>query len=229
MKNLDDIAREVAKLLLDADDCNPDYDFTRWSRNDLKHYAVDGIIMIASLMPDRFSEWKTIALRPGRIQYIPEECETLLKIIGVHGSVDADSPIASTANERLSGIFPSRCSTPLNARDYKLQDYTIETKSKRLFYVSPPVPADGEVLLDVICASIPTVDEDYKVPSWAHNLLVEWMLYRAHLAQEETEGAETTAANHLGYFYSMLNNMTRADEKISGKAEVRNNGAIEAN
>lgn len=229
MSTLDDIAREVAKLLLDASDCDSAYDFTRWSKNDLKHYAKDGIVMLASLRPDWFGELKTITLQPGRVQQISSTCEKLIKVIGVHGSVDADSPIASTVNDRLSGVFPSKCTKSVSAKDYKLLDYTIESKSDKIFYVNPPVPADGEVKLDVICSSVPEMNDDYVIPNKMHNLIVEWMLYRAYLAQEEVDGAETTASLHLNYFYSMLRSIQQADNIISGKVRISGNATVESN
>lgn len=230
MSNFDQLAFEVSKLLLDSNDCGDGPNFVRWSKNDLIHYAKDAIIMISLLKPDWFSELKVMTAQPGRVQTVPEGCDKLLKVIGVHGSVDADSPIASTVNERLGGIFPSNCTQALTAKDYKLSGYTIEGASKNIFYVEPPVPADGEVKLDIICTSSPdTSDKDYVIPNWMHNLAVEWMMYRAYLSEEESSGAEAAAQLHLQHFYAMIGNISQADDIVSGKVGMRRNATAETN
>ena len=225
MNTFDHIAKEVSKLLLDSSDCDDAYNFTRWSKNDLIHYAQDAIRMLVILKPDWFSELKVVDLEPGRVQEIKDGCEKIIKIIGVHGSVDADSPIASTVNDRLSGIFPSNCSESVTSKDYELQSYTIEPKAKNIFYVSPPVPADGEVSLDVICSGTPDMTNDYVIPNWAHNLVIEWVMYRAYISEEESSGAEGASQLHLSHFYGMLQRLERADAIISGKVEVGGNAA----
>lgn len=224
MSTFKDLAKEVSKLLLDYSECNEGYNFTRWSENDLIHYAKDAIVMISLLKPDWFSKLSVMTARPGRVQEAPEGCDKIIKIIGVHGSDDADSPIASSVNERLGGIFPSKCNQPLNSKDYKLSNYTLEENSKTIFYVSPPVPHDGEVQFDIICSSTPDVsDKDYSIPSWMHNLAVEWMLYRAYISEEESAGAEQVAQLHLQHFYSMLSNIRQADDILSSRTgNVRN-------
>ena len=220
MKTFEDIALEVSKLLLDAQDCDPSYNFTRWSKNDLIHYAQDAIVMISGLKPDEFSELKVIELNPGRVQEIKEGCDTIVKVIGVHGSVDADSPIASTANDRLSGIFPSTCAESVTSANYELLSYTIEPKAKGIFYVNPPVPADGTVSVDVICSGTPEFTDDYMIPSRIHNLVIEWMMYRAYISEEESSGAEGASQLHLRHFYAMLQNLQQADNIISGKVKI---------
>lgn len=225
MKTFENIALEVSKLLLDASDCDPSYNFTRWSKNDLIHYAQDAIVMLSTLKPDWFSELKVVELEPGRVQEIKEGCDKIIKIIGVHGSVDADSPIASTVNDRLSGIFPSSCSESVSAQDYEIDSYTIEPKAKNIFYVSPPVPADGPVLVDIICSGVPEFTDDYVIPNWMHNLVIEWMMYRAYISEEESSGAEGAAQIHLSHFYSMIGNIRQADDIISGKVRVSGNAA----
>lgn len=220
MKTFEDIALEVSKLLLDASDCDTSYNFTRWSKNDLIHYAQDAIRMLVILKPDWFSELKVVELQPGRVQEIKEGCEKIIKIIGVHGSVDADSPIASTVNDRLSGIFPSTCAESVSSKDYVIESYTIEPKAKNIFYVSPPVPDNGPVLVDVICSGTPDMDEDYVIPNWAHNLIIEWMMYRAYISEEESDGAQGAAQLHLSHFYAMLERLNAADAIISGDVSL---------
>lgn len=230
MSNFKDIAFEVSKLLLDSSDCGTGVNFVRWSENDLIHYAKDAIIQISILKPDWFSEVKIMTARPGRVQQAPSGCDKVLKVLGVSGSVDADSPIASTVNERLSGIFPSKCSQSLNSKNYKLSGYTIEGLSRTVFYVDPPVPVDGEVKLDILCTSVPdTNDKDFNIPSWAHNLIVEWMMYRAYLAEEESSGSEGSSQLHLQHFYAMIGNITQADRLVSTNVGARGNAVTETN
>lgn len=229
MATFDSLASEVSKLLNDYNDCaDTAYNFTRWSKSDLIHYAKDAIITLSLLNPSWFAELKTITLRPGRVQQVPVSCTTLVKVIGVSGSVDADSPIASTVNGRLGGIFPSGCAGSTTSKDYKLLDYTMEAKAKNIFYVNPPVPDDGgEVKLDVICSAAPdTDDKDYEVLPWMHNLVVEWMLYRAFISDEENAIAEGRASQHLQYFYTMINNIKAAEQSSAPIARRIGNEAV---
>lgn len=211
-KQFQDIAREASKLLNDSYDCDPQYDFTRWSQTELVHYAKDGLRMIASLYPKKFTTTKTITLKKGKVQVLEDGCR-IMKVLGAKGG-EATSSIANAVSERLAELFPGGCSESLtqDADDYEVESFSIEETSESVFYVYPPAPRAG-IEIDVIVFCYPDVDnKDFVVPVWAHNAIIEWVLYRAYSSEDESAQNVSNASTHLQHFYSMLQNIIQSSE-----------------
>lgn len=213
-KAFEDIAIEASKLLNDSYDCDPEYDFTRWSKNDLAHYARDAVSMIFMLNPKKFTECKTITLEAGRVQKLPTGCTKLTKVLNVNNNSRVNSSIAPAVNERLGELFQSGCSESLNPNDYEVTGYTLEETSDNIFYVDPPVPQDG-VEINVICACHPDLDsKDYELEDWMHNAVIEWVLYRAYSSEDESGQAANQAGLHLQHFYTIMQNFVNAQNSL---------------
>ncbi len=210
------IAEEASRLLNDSYDCDPEYNFTRWKRSELAHYAQDAVNMIFMLIPNKFTTCKTIPLTKGRVQKLPDSCVKLTKVIGVDGGNSrASSSIASTAEERLGELFPSGCSESLTPNEYEVKEYSIEETSDNIFYVNPPSPEDG-IEINVICACPPdTSDKDYQGESWMHNPIIEWVLYRAYSSEDESAQQANMAKFHLDHFYTILKNYHQAERMLT--------------
>lgn len=206
------IAEEASKLLNDSYDCDPEYNFTRWSQSDLVEYAKDALVMLTMLYPKKFTKVKTITLRKGKVQYLDDGC-TLVKVIGDKDS-GVSSSIASAANERLMELFPSGCREPLTPEDYEVESFSIEESSDSIFYVQPPAPVAG-IEIEVIVSCPPDFnDKDYVIPTWAHNAVIEWMLYRAYSSEDESVQNINNADMHLKHFYTIVSNYMQAGEYL---------------
>lgn len=218
MGTLSDIAVEVSKLINDYDDCNPEYNYTRWSKQELIHYAQDAIIMIFMLNPKKFTKPSTIPLVEGAVQTLPEGCVLMTKLLGILDESGAISSVAPNGDDRLGTLFTNVCAKSVTSSDYKyeLETYSIEETSDNIFIVEPPVPASALPLdASVICASAPVnVDRDYIVPPWMHNLIIEWMQYRAYSSEDESTYSSDNAKTHLEHFYSIIGNFKQAEQMM---------------
>lgn len=210
---LEDIAKEVSVLLNDIDDHDDAYDHTRWSLCDLEHYAEDAIIMLWTLNPQKFTTCKTIKLEKGRVQKLPQDCVKLTKVLGVNGDEAALSSIAATSDDRLDELFNDEC-VGRSSSSYSITNWSMEESSDNIFYVSPPVPFGEEVEIDVICSEVPDTSGDYCPERWMHNMIIEWMLYRAYSTEEESQYSQQNAQFHLQHFYSMVNNYIDAESNL---------------
>lgn len=213
-KAFEEIAVEASRLLNDSNDCDPEYDFTRWSKDELMHYARDAASMIYMLAPKKFTDCKTITLRQGSLQKLPESCVKLTKVLGVADNSRAKSSIAPVVNERLGELFQSGCSESLNPNEYSVRGYTLEESSDNIFYVDPPVPADG-IEVDVICVCEPDFgSSDYQPEGWMHNAIIEWVLYRAYSSEDESAQSGNNSTMHLQHFYSIMDRYVESQSML---------------
>jgi hypothetical protein len=211
----EELAKEATNLLNDSYECDQNYDNTRWSIKELVHYAQDAVIMTWMLYPKKFTTCKTITLKKGKVQKLPEGCVKLTNVLGVNGDEAAASSIAATTDDRLSDLFHNECTEPTSSDDYSVKSWSIEETSDNIFYVTPPVPCDGEVELDVICSETPDVrNKDYCPEAWMHNLIIEWILYRAYSSEDESTYSQENSQAHLNHFYTMIGNFQRAEMEL---------------
>lgn len=214
----EDIAIEASKLLNDSYDCNPEYNFTRWTQSDLAHYAKDAVNMMFMLYPQKFTDCKVVTLSKGRVQKLPDNCVKLIKVLGVKDDSRVNSSITSATNERLGELFQSGCSESLNPSDYEVKGYSLEPASDNIFYIDPPAPVAG-IEVNVICACAPdTNDINYAPESWMHNPLIEWVLYRAYSSEDESAQAANMASMHLQHFYTILENYVSVSQGLTAEA-----------
>lgn len=227
MGTLSDLAVEVSKLINDSDDCNSEYNFTRWSKQELIHYAQDAINMIFMLYPKKFTKTTKVPLVAGIVQTLPEDCVLMTKLLGITDASGAISSIVSNGDDRLAALFTNGCSQPITSGSYKykIESYSYEETSDNIFYVKPPVPASALPLeVTVICSSAPdSADKDYVPESWMHNLIIEWMQYRAYSTEDESQSSDANAKMHLEHFYSIIGNYKTAEKML--KADMQRGAA----
>lgn len=208
------IANEASKLLNDSYDCDQEYNFTRWSENELIHYAQDAVNMIYLLYPKKFTEVVTVTLQKGKIQQLPDKCSKITKVLGVDQNGRASSSIASAVNGRLGELFPSGCLESSDPNSYEIESYDLEDTSDKVFYVYPPVPADG-IEANIICIVAPDVNDlRYEPAVWMHNPIIEWVLYRAYSSEDESAQSANQSEYHLKHFYSILENYMKSSEYL---------------
>lgn len=222
MNTLADIAKEASRLLNDSYRDDPEYDFTRWSQVELIHYATDALRVLVALYPKKFGKLTKFELVPGMVQELPSGCSKLLKILGTENQLlngDANASIAKSIDDRLGNLFAKDCSEAVSflAEDYKIDSFSIEENADKIFYVKPPVPVtETPVIAVAICAGIPAdIDRDYTPEDWMHNLIIEWILYRAYGSEDESSQSKENSDTHLRHFYALLGNYVQADSPKS--------------
>lgn len=218
MTTLSQIAQEASKLLNDSDNCDSEYNFTRWSRSELVEYAKDAILMIAMLYPKKFNKPVEITLSPGTVQCLPDSCIKLTKLLGVVDESGTISSIVSSGDDRLGSLFSEVCAESVDPSNYKIESYSYEESADNIFYVQPPVPNGSEpVVVSALCASPPDLskeDSKYEPAGWMHNLIIEWILYRAYSSEDESSSSSNNAKMHLEHFYTIMGNYVNAQERL---------------
>lgn len=226
MRNLASIAEEVAKLVNDFNHCDSEYNFTRWTKQELIHYAEDAIVTLFTLLPSKFTEVVDVPLQAGTVQKLPADCVKITKVLGITDGCGALSSIASNGDDRLGSLFSQTCSESVSPSEYEITGYSIEETSDNIFYVSPPVPKRALPLnVAVICSSMPSdMDKDFVPETWMHNMIVEWVQYRAYSSEDESTSSDDNAKMHLEHFYAMIANFRKAEETLtsSSKRQVTN-------
>lgn len=224
MYTYEDIAIEVSKLLNDSEHCDSQYNFTRWSKSELIHYAKDAVGVIAASVPKKFVSIETVKLQPGSVQELPKDCSKVIKILNLADDIGA-SPVSS-ANEHLSALFPKTCSG-VSSDSYSIDSVSLEPSSDRIFYVNPPVPVSSkDTEVKVLCSKIPEElnDDDYEIEHWMHSMIIEWVLYRGYSSEDESSTSDQNATTHLQHFYTLIANYKASLESL----EDGNLGAINA-
>jgi hypothetical protein len=212
------IAEEASRLLNDStDNCGSEYNFTRWSKRELISYAKDAVAVIASSVPKKFVAIKTVKLQKGFAQELPKNCSKIIKFLGLVG--DANASLVSPTNINLSSLFREECYS--NSSNYVINSFSVESVSDKVFYVDPPVPASEEgVEAKVLCYHFPdeSLDDDYVIESWMHNIIIEWVLYRGYSSEDEstTSGQNTTV--HLQHFYTLISNYRSSMDSLEDDA-----------
>jgi hypothetical protein len=216
MRTLDQIATEVSKLVNDSYDTNPEYNFTRWKKSELIHYAEDALSMIASLFPKKFTTLVDIPLVAGTVQTISDDYIPMTKVIGSKDKFGTNASIVPGGDDRLGAIFADVCAEAVGSSEYTMTGYSMEESSNKVFYVRPPVLASQlPVTATVICAVAPIVmGTDYVPPSWTHNAVLEWMQYRAYSSEDESASSPAVAATHLEHFYAIIANIKQAEKEL---------------
>lgn len=119
-------------------------------------------------------------------------------------------------NEKAFAETPSVIKEPTTANDYQIESYSIEETSDNIFYLKPPVPANiGTVYVNIICSKHPNVDSSRYCPErWMNNAILEWILYRAYISEDESVNSPRNAAIHLEHFYTIIQNYIAAQDKL---------------
>lgn len=220
MSTYEELVIEASKTLKDYDGCDGQ-NFVRWGKEDLLHYAKDALSNLYTLYPKKFTTVQEIELAPGKIQKLPDGLTLLSKVLGAHTNGDAIASIASPTHTRLADVFSHECGKTNQystaAKDYTLNGYELETSADNIFYVSPPVPkTEDPVMVTVLCSKVPSTDFSFTdiVPSWAHSLLLEWMLYRAFIVDSESQTDVANAELHHKNFFSLLSGILQSEAML---------------
>lgn len=208
--NLENLVIEIAKDLKDYEGCDGQ-DFVRWSKQDLKHYVLDGFAVLHSLYPRKFLKVQEIELQAGKIQELPEGITTLTRVLEVSTDDGAVASIASSTNERMEDLFSHECGKT-GGDGYKLLGYEMVSGSDSVFYVTPPVPKGETVKAKVLAVKVPTeLAEDTKLPAWVHSLLIEWAKYRAYSVDSESQVDLNVAQAHYQTFFALLSGIAQSE------------------
>lgn len=186
--------------------------YTRWSRATLITYLNDALIQVGTFRPDAYSQTIQSALVAGSEQLLPVGY-SMLKSIDYNAAASncPNAPITETNLDLLRAFFKKPCLPSGGASTYRVLSFAYDPRNPRVFYVSPPVPADaaGTQVSLTLVADAPAytaadtttpigIDQKYK------NALIAWMEMRAYEVDTESVTSRQTKLDCEGLFWKTL-------------------------
>lgn len=208
----------LQSLASDLGDNEPGHEYQRWSEADLLRYWNEAVCIIADLRKDLFSCPTTIALKPGSIQDI-SPCDRLGEVIG---QVDKDgnliTPVAEASADLRSRWVGKPCALTMSQalrQEYRMQSYSTDANTNKSVVVTPPVPPNAKVYLQVNCTRAPKVlcpgDEFTELDCGHRAAATQWVLARAYASAPPGSIEGNLARSHAQMFFQLLNIKMRAD------------------
>lgn len=195
---------DVSSLLsqLSADLADPG--FVRWTREQLRTYLLEGLIVAFSKRPDLFLERVVIKLDTCTTLQETCECDRVLRVLGQ--STEGGRIIRTLRRKTSSAkIVWNGKPCPADSADFKLSSYSI-TPTTNVLEVYPEVPPGVDVWIVVECAKAP--DKLSDSDSYSNTLSVaatQWALSRAHRVDGEVSTvAFNLARDHEISFWRLL-------------------------
>ena len=218
---LKDVAIAVSSTLSDQKD---NFEFVRWTRNDMTVYASNGLAQLASDRPDLFTQPRKITLVPGMKQQLPDDVASLG---GILDNGNPNNPMG--ANKDDLGLIRSfnkpTCLYNLDEHGnvvYSVTSYSYDTRVPEVFYVSPPVPAGGPPQTITISAVMdpPTLTsadwlKELPIGSKYIPALKAWMLSEAYGKDLESQSSFRSQQFHRAEYYKMLGLKYTMDSKFN--------------
>jgi hypothetical protein len=199
--------------------------FVRWSVAELIGYLNDAILEVAFYRPDQFTNTydKVIdATNGGTKQYL-SQVDRLLIAVNSNGlmtvaGVTADCPGAPVVQCDLAlmrTFFKAPCNPTGGVGDYRVLTYAYDAKKPNEFYVSPPVPAGGQSVVNITTVQDPIVytTTDYTAGNVFFNVNLDPKFYNAlkffvmgRAYEVDTESGTSQAESEKFYrkFYNTL-------------------------
>ena len=191
----DDIVEHVATLL---NDMFPGHAFTRWSRELIECAHNEAIGLLASLQPDAFVEIIKHKLEPGYVQTAPEECGTVVAILGQADEAGNVMSPMTPSDTAIARWFTESCADFAN---YEISSANVDPKSANTFFVNPPVPYGADVTVLLQCAG--GCGDGYKDRCSNKTAIIEFMMYRLLGADETSPASAAAATAHLQTFFNV--------------------------
>ena len=204
-------------------------EFTRWTRENLLEYLLEGLKEIGAYRPEAFSVTGVHTLVPGRVQQLANSA-VLEAIVA-----NSDNTPAHKSDDKLLKAFGAygNCVTKtlfVNGNPtYAVKSYAIDSDNNKIFYVSPPVPAGLTV---TVTATTNVLATRYTLAGWNtqvvlqdkfYNNLIDYMMARAYQKDTESQVSQRQAQTLLQLFYQAMGAKYRID---AGKNSGFYNGEV---
>jgi len=166
-----------------------------WTRSFLLTVVNEGFCTAAKYRPDMFMSTKVVKLVAGTVQTACM-CASIKKIIAQVDKFGNDIQNIPLNNRAVTSRWTGR---PLpNYGEYRIKGYTFEKMNQKEFEVSPPVPANKDVWVRLLCASGPgKLEEEDETPDCGLDLaVIQWALYRALMVDNQDT---TTSSAQIHY------------------------------
>lgn len=193
--------------ILDAAELYADTAYDRITALTWIKYLNAGIRSLILVRPDAGAVTESVLLVAGIKQTLPSAALRLLDIsrnMGVDGST-AGRIISPSDRQHIDY---ANLLWPAATGETAVESFSYDAKIPNIYYVTPPVHATTAVYVEMSTSQLPTkitaTGDDPGVNDIFFEPLVQFMLYKAYSADDESAEFQKSAA-HLSNFMSMLN------------------------
>lgn len=206
----------AAELIERASWLIADADHGRVSQELWLRFLSDAQRQLALLRPDATARRAVVPLLPGTLQAIPDDGLRLMDVIRL---LQADGTpgrnLAQVDRAALDAADPSwHAAAPATP-----QCFAHDPRAPRLFYVSPPCPADPALSVELLYSAAPAelADENAKlaVDDIYAGPLLDYALHLALAVDSDSEASRARGAAHLDAFRSAVQAKLSADLAVT--------------
>jgi hypothetical protein len=192
--------------IVDAAELYGDVSYDRIEVATWIRYLNAAIRTLILVRPDAGATTESVLLAVGVKQALPTDSLKLLDITHNMGNDGATIGQIITPVDRSHLDF-ANILWPVAVGETSIENYSYDFNNPRTFYVSPPVHATTPVYIEMTTSKLPTaitaVGDDDGVDDTFFEPLVQYMLYKAYSADDES--AELQKAQlHIGNFFNLL-------------------------
>lgn len=204
------------------EECEDELNHIRWSETFLTSTLNDALRILHMERPDLFTERTTMTLAPGCvIQQVPDGCKFAGKIRNASSCDDTSKPVEVSANqlrtsEALNNIFCKGQS----ANNYVVKGSSFDPNAPHEFIVNPAPPFGVESKVSFNCVMNPPCynwddDADEEIALNVFDdyepFFVEYILFRAHMTDRESESSLSVADRHWNSAFKYISDGKQAD------------------
>jgi hypothetical protein len=202
----------------------PNTAFVRWTVAELLGYLNDGMLEVAFYRPDQFTNTFDMIINAaygGSKQYMPTGSRLLISVnsngLTTVGGVTADcvgAPVTQADLALSRTFFKAPCTPTGGVGDYRVLTYSYDAKDPNFFYVSPPVPAGGQSVVNVTAVQDPIsyLPSDYTgatlfnslLDPKFYNALKFFVMGRAYEVDTESGTSQAESERFYKKFYNTL-------------------------
>lgn len=192
--------------VIDAAELYGDDSYARIGASVWIRYLNAGIRALILVRPDAGAVTESILLVQGIKQTIPTAALRLLDITRNMGTDGLTAGKIITPSKRAH-INYSNLLWPADTGETYVENFSYDSNTPRIYYVTPPVHATTDVYVEVSTSQLPTtltaVGDTMSVSDLFFEPLVQYMLYKAFSADDESVEFEK-AQIYLNNFFRLL-------------------------
>ena len=197
------VSELVDQLAVDLNDAAIGYEFTTWTKSQLKFYLREGMLIAFDNRPDLFGETQIIKVDP--CSELQDTCDCTY-ILRVYGQSTKDGDIIKPLKQKKSvdevKWTGRKClSSP---KYFELTHYYIDNTTKKL-WLFPKVPGGLDIYVMIECAALPDLEGDFEVTEEVRVAVYQWALGRAlEMDSENNPTVAQIATSHFTLCFNLL-------------------------
>lgn len=206
----------IKKVSRHLNDQELDYEYARWSEQDLMQYLKLALNTIYYANKELFVKEKTFDLKKGSLQEIPDKYE-IIDVLYIKDKQGNISHLRKTY-EGYSFIKPFCTSNNINSFRFDSWSF-IDGFKRNKFLVYPPVPADNEYQAVINVFYVDDITDEMDINSDLESVIFEFMLYYAYSSEQDNQLYHGLADKHYTHAFDLLSLYVKSE--LAKKNKVR--------